>query len=73
MKKKLIDDEIDLIDIFQIIWKKKKIIISSVIISLFLAFLIQIPTYKSYTKKKIKIITNIKALILVMILIFFFV
>ena len=62
MKKKLIDDEIDLIDIFQIIWKKKKIIISSVIISLFLAFLIQIPTYKSYTKKKIKIITNIKAI-----------
>jgi hypothetical protein len=62
MKKKLIDDEIDLIDIFQIIWKKKKIIISSVIISLFLAFLIQIPTYKSYTKKKIKITTNIKAI-----------
>ena len=62
MKKKLIDDEIDLINIFQIIWKKKKIIISSVIISLFLAFLIQIPTYKSYTKKKIKITTNIKAI-----------
>ena len=52
MKKKLANDEIDLIDVFQIIWKKKKNVILSVIISLFLAVLIQISTDKFDVKKK---------------------
>ena len=62
MKKKLANDEIDLIDVFQIIWKKKKNVILSVIISLFLAVLIQISTDKFDVKKKIKNMTDIKAI-----------
>jgi hypothetical protein len=62
MKKKLINnDEIDLIDVFQIILEKKKYVILSVIISLILAFLFQISTDK-FEKKKIRNITDIKAI-----------
>jgi hypothetical protein len=59
MKKKLVNDEIDLIEVFQIIWGKKYNIILSIVISLFLAFLIQISLVKSNIKNEINTITEI--------------
>lgn len=62
MKKKLVNDEIDLIEVFQIIWEKKNNIILSIVISLFLAFLIQISLVKLNKKNKINIKTEIKTI-----------
>jgi len=46
MKKNLVNDEIDLIEVFQIIWRKKNYVILSIVISLFLALLTHIYTVK---------------------------
>ena len=59
MKKKLKNDEIDLIEIFQIIWKKKNTVILFIVISLFLALLIQISEPNLEIKTKVKTITEI--------------
>ena len=59
MKKKLKNDEIDLIEIFQIIWKKKNTVILLIVISLFLALLIQISEPNLEIKTKVKTITEI--------------
>ena len=60
MTKNLTNDEIDLIEIFQIIWKKKNTVILSIVISLFLALLIQISEPNPEIKKKVNAITEIK-------------
>ena len=56
VKKKLAKDEIDLIEIFQIIWGKKRSIIISIIFGLLIAFLIQLSEKPSKITAKTKII-----------------
>ena len=59
MTKNLTNDEIDLIEIFQIIWKKKNTVILSIVIGLFLALLIQISEPNLEIKTKVKTVTEI--------------
>ena len=59
MKKNLVNDEIDLIEVFQIIWRKKNYVILSIVISLFLALLTHIYTVKFDNIKKIDTITKV--------------
>ena len=59
MKKNLVNDEIDLIEVFQIIWRKKNYVILSIVISLFLALLTHIYIVKFDNIKKIDTITKV--------------
>ena len=61
MKKNLVNDEIDLIEVFQIIWRKKNYVILSIVISLFLALLTHIYTVKFNNNniKKLDTITTV--------------
>jgi len=59
MKKNLVNDEIDLIEVFQIIWRKKNYVILSIVISLFLALLTHIYIIKFSIKKKLDTITKV--------------
>ena len=61
MKKNLVNDEIDLIEVFQIIWRKKNYVILSIVISLFLALLTHIYTVKFNNNniKKLDTITKV--------------
>ena len=59
MKKNLVNDEIDLIEVFQIIWRKKNYVILSIVISLFLALLTHIYIVKFNNIKKLDTITKV--------------
>ena len=61
MKKNLVNDEIDLIEVFQIIWRKKNYVILSIVISLFLALLthIYIVKFNNNNIKKLDTITTV--------------
>ena len=59
MKKNLASDEIDLREVFQIIWKKKINVFLSIVISLFIAFLIQLSIPKPSKIIKVNTITKI--------------
>ena len=59
MKKNLVNDEIDLIEVFQIIWRKKNYVILSIVISLFLALLTHIYIVKFNNIKKLDTITTV--------------
>lgn len=60
MKNNLTNDEIDLIEIFQIIWEKKNTVILSIVISLILALLIQLSEVNPEIKKKVNAITKVE-------------
>ena len=59
MKKNLVNNEIDLIEVFQIIWRKKNYVILSIVISLFLALLTHIYLVKFNIKIKLDTITKV--------------